>query len=232
MRLAAWWVHVYTALGLPLSLLAALALQRGDVKAFCLYLMVAVFVDATDGTLARRVRVKEVLPAFDGRRLDDIVDFLTFAFLPALAMVSFGLLPPGWEAAAAAPLMASGYGFCQERAKTDQSFVGFPSYWNVVILYMQLLGWSPWTNLALLVALSALVFVPIHYVYPTRTEWLRPVTVTLGYLWAAALVLLTLDFGADWTRPVAWASLAYPVYYFLLSLAHHARIHRTHDLPA
>lgn len=225
-RLAAWGVHLYTALGLPIAFVATVALYHGDVQVFFLALCAAVFVDATDGTLARAIKVKEVLPQFDGRRLDDLVDFLVFAFLPSLALARFDMFPEGWAYAAVIPLLASGFGFCQERAKTDESFVGFPSYWNIGVMYLYILQTNPWTNLAVIVFFSALVFVPIHYVYPTRTRMLRPVTVSLGYVWAAIMVALSLNVDAPWAGKVALYSLAYPLYYFLLSGVNHVRIVR------
>jgi phosphatidylcholine synthase len=225
-RLAAWGVHAYTAIGLPIAFLATAALYRGDHKLFFLMLCAAVFVDATDGTLARAVRVKEVLPDFDGRRLDDLVDFLIFAFLPALALPVLGMIPEGLELAAVVPLLASGYGFCQDRAKTEESFVGFPSYWNVVVLYLYLLRADVWMNLALIMVLSVLVFVPIHYVYPTKTRMLRRVTVGFGYLWAGTMTVLTLNLDAAWTQQVAVWSLIYPAYYFAISGVNHVRIVR------
>jgi len=167
-----------------------------------------------------------VLPQFDGRRLDDLVDFLIFAFLPSLALARFDLLPEGYEWTAVIPLLASGYGFCQDSAKTEESFVGFPSYWNIVVMYLWLLGGTPWANLSLVVVLSALVFVPIHYLSPTRTRLFRPVTVGLGYAWAGTMVILTLSIGEAWTRPIAWLTLIYPVYYFALSMVNHRRIVR------
>lgn len=223
-QFAAWGVHAYTALGLPIAFVATAALYSGDAKLFFLLLCLAVFVDATDGTLARAVKVKEVLPQFDGRRLDDLVDFLIFAFLPSLALPTLGMLPPGWESAAVVPLLASGYGFCQEHAKTEESFVGFPSYWNIVVLYLFLLGASPWANLVTILSLSVLVFVPIHYLYPTRTRLMRPVTMGFGYVWALLMVILTLNVDKSWSQAVAAWSLAYPAYYFALSMVNHRRI--------
>jgi phosphatidylcholine synthase len=225
-RVAAWAVHAYTALGLPLALWASVALYRGELRTFFLASCAAVFVDATDGFLARAVRVKEVLPEFDGRRLDDIVDFITFVFLPALAIVRFGLFPEGWEAAATLPLLASAYGFCQDRAKTDESFVGFPSYWNIGVLYLVALGTGLWTNLAIIALFAALVFVPVHYVYPSRTRMLRPVTISLGYVWGVLMIVLSLDVTAAWARTLALGSLFYPAYYFALSGLNHLRIAR------
>ena len=226
MRWVAWAVHLYTAMGLPLALGAGVALVEGDVRAFFLWLMAAVFVDATDGTLARRADVKTVLPQFDGRRLDDLVDFITFAFLPALALWRFEIFPPGTEVLCVMPVLASAYGFCQTKAKTEDSFVGFPSYWNILLLYLVLLGAPPWVSLALVVLCSALVFVPIHFVYPTRAPVLKRLTLTGGYVWAALMVILTLEMESSWARQLAWASLAYPAYYVVLSIMHHTRIHR------
>ena len=225
-RLAAWGVHAYTAMGLPLALLSVLSLVNGKVELFWALNGTAVLVDATDGALARKVKVREVLPAFDGRRLDDIVDFITFTFLPCIALVLLDMFPAGLEWAVAAPLLASGYGFCQERAKTDESFVGFPSYWNLSVLYLYLLGTAPWVNLTVITALAVLVFVPVHYVYPTRTRLLRPLTILGGYAWAATLMVLCLNPTAAWARGLTLISLVYPAYYFVLSGFNHVRIRR------
>ena len=94
-------------------------------------------IDATDGTFARMVKVKEVLPHFDGRRLDDLIDFQTYTSLPLLLAWRAQLVPDGQEAWLLAPLIASAYGFCQVNAKTDDGyFLGFPSYWNIVVFYL------------------------------------------------------------------------------------------------
>jgi len=221
---AAWGVHAYTAMGLPLALGSMLALVNGQVELFWALNGTAVMVDATDGMLARKVGVKDVVPSFDGRKLDDIVDFITFTFLPGVALVLLDMLPTGWDWFAAVPLLASGYGFCQDRAKTDDSFVGFPSYWNLAVLYLFLLQTSPWVNLATIGFFALLVFVPVHYVYPTRTATLKPVTVGGGYVWAGTLMVLCLNPTAAWARSVTVASMAYPVYYFVLSAFHHVRV--------
>ncbi len=224
--IAAWGVHTYTALGLPIALVSTIVLFQGKVEVFFALNCLAVFIDATDGTLARRIGVREVLPRFDGRRLDDITDFIVFAFLPSLALFVLGMLPAGFEWVAFVPLLASGYGFCQDRAKTEESFVGFPSYWNVGVLYLYVLGAPPWVTLAVIVAFSILVFVPIHYVYPTRTRLLRKLTIGFGSLWAAVIVAVALHPTAPWAFEVALASTAFPLYYFGLSAVHHTRVTR------
>jgi phosphatidylcholine synthase len=225
-KLAAWGVHAYTALGLPLAFVSTLALFDWNVGLFFLLNGIAVFVDATDGMLARKVKVREVLPDFDGRRLDDIVDFIIFAFLPSLALYVLQMLPPGFGYAAFVPLVSSGYGFCQERAKTDESFVGFPSYWNVGVFYMYVLESTAWANLVIILVFSLLVFVPIHYVYPTKTRLLRSVTLPFSFLWGATMLVLAVVPKAPWATSLAWASTAFPLYYFAVSAVNHLRIVR------
>ena len=225
-RAAAWGVHAYTALGLPLALGQVWALSQKDVRLFFWLQWIAVIVDSTDGTLARRVRVREVVPQFDGRRLDDLIDFLTFAFLPAMAIPALGLLTPSLYCIAALPLVASGYGFCQERAKTEESFVGFPSYWNVVVLYMVVLQSRVWVNVVILVGLSILVFVPIHYLYPTKTKLLKRTTLGLGVIWGVTLMPLLAMPDAPWASTLGWISFAYPVYYLVLSAVNHVKVMR------
>lgn len=222
-KLAAWGVHAYTGLGLVLALLSVQALWEGDGPRFFLLNLIAVFIDASDGTLARAVKVKEVV-SFDGALLDNITDFLTFAFLPALALPALGLLPAELTWVAAVPVLASGFQFCQGTAKTEESFVGFPSYWNLVVLYIYVLQFPTTLTVGLLLALSVLVFVPIHYVYPSRTQLLRPVTIGLGMLWFGACLAFALKPSAPWARPLAVASLGYIAYYVALSLVHHKRV--------
>lgn len=222
---AAWGVHAYTAAGLALGLAQLEALSRADAAQFLLYNLIAVFIDGSDGTLARKLRVKEVVP-FDGALLDNIADFLTYVFLPAAAFVALGLLPGAYKWVAIAPVVSSGYQFCQATAKTEESFVGFPSYWNLVLLYLLVLQPAPWVTAAVLVLLSVLVFVPIHYLYPSRTPWMKRWTVSLGLIWFAACLVLGLNLTAEWAPRLAFASLAYVVYYVVLSVIHHRRITR------
>lgn len=132
----AWLGHVYTGLGLLLAVGMAACIFQGGAEAFrwafaCM--VAACLVDATDGTLARRLRVKERLPNFDGAKLDDLIDFLTFTSLPLALIWRAELVPPQGQVVLLFALVASAYGFCQIPAKTtDGYFIGFPSYWNIV----------------------------------------------------------------------------------------------------
>ena len=137
-RVLGWCVHGYTALGLVAAGMIAVLLVQGGPDAFrwsFLLMAIATVVDSSDGTFARMVRIKQAVPSFDGRRLDDITDFLTYTFLPLLLIWRAQILPQGQEAWLLFPLVASIYGFCQVEAKTDDGyFLGFPSLWNLVAL--------------------------------------------------------------------------------------------------
>jgi phosphatidylcholine synthase len=219
-----WLVHTYTASGVVLAFLAARAFLEFDYRTgfFCLWLQV--FVDATDGLLARRMRVRERIPWFDGAKLDDITDYLTFVFVPALFVWRGAQVPNTWVLpVVGAILLSSAYGFNRTDAKTsDHFFTGFPSYWNVVTFYLLVARWSSEVNAAILVAFAVLVFVPIRYIYPSRTPVWRVVTNVTGAIWAGLMLLMLWQYPAvsGW---VFWLSLAYPAYYFLLSFWLHFR---------
>jgi phosphatidylcholine synthase len=225
-RAAAWGVHVYTASGAFFAFLGLLAAIRNEARLAFFWMAVATFVDATDGVLARIADVRRNAAALDGTRLDDIVDFLTYVFLPAFLVYHFGLVPEGWALLVpAAMLLSSAIGFTLADAKTeDHFFTGFPSYWNIVALYLFVLGLSPAVNAAILAAFAALVFVRIGYVYPSRTPAWRSLTVALGSAWAVAVVAIVWMLPSP-PRGLVIASLAFPVYYVVLSL--HLQLRRT-----
>ena len=220
-----WSVHVFTATGALCAFLSLTAGIDGRLREAFLWLVLSTVIDAVDGALARLARVKERTPHFNGNRLDDIVDYLTFVFVPAVLLVRNGMLPEGLPglAVVAGILLSSAIAFCREDAKTDDYFfTGFPSYWNIVVLYLAALAWGPAANAAVLATFVALVFVRIGYIYPSRTPQFRRLTVTLGIVWGIAIVAII------WLlpSPPAWlvyGSLAYPIYYAALSLYLHAR---------
>ncbi|GAC1465589.1 MAG: phosphatidylcholine synthase [Isosphaeraceae bacterium] len=230
-RSLAWGVHLYTALGLVLAAAIAVLLVRLGPESFrwsFVLMAIATFIDATDGTLARRIRIKEVLPNFDGRKLDDITDFLTYTSLPLLLIWRAQLMPPGAEWCLVLPLLASAYGFCQGEAKTEDGyFLGFPSLWNVVAFYLYVLQIPPWATLAVVLTLALLTFVPSRYLYPSQPGKLNRMSNVLAAGWAVILawVLWTLPShevlqahgGGGVFRAAAFASLFYPVFYVVAS---------------
>jgi phosphatidylcholine synthase len=219
----AWLAHLYTASGAVCAFVALNRIFYDRYRDAFFWLGVALVVDATDGALARRADVAGRLPWFSGRKLDELVDFVTFVFVPAFFVWHALLVPDRWSTAvAAAMLLSSAYGFCQDAAKTDDHyFTGFPSYWNIVAFYLWVARWPPAVNLVILLTLVLLVFVPIRYIYPSRTPTWRPLTQTLGVTWAA-LMLVLVSQAPDVSRTLLLASLVYPAYYVVISLALHA----------
>lgn len=219
-RAAAYAVHAYTASGAVFAFLIVVAAMQGAVRLALGLEFVTMVVDGTDGWLARRVGVAHVV-AFDGGKLDDIVDYLTYVFAPVVLLWKVGFLPAGVTGLvlAALPLLASCYQFCQTHAKTaDHFFLGFPSYWNIVAFYAIVLRLSPLVVALILVACSLLVFVPVKYVYPSRTVPLYALTLTLTGAWLLLylIIVLRMPQPSPW---LAYASLLFAVYYVALSLA-------------
>lgn len=215
----AWLVHLYTASGVVLALFSLLLIEQAKFQQAFWLMAAAVVIDASDGTLARLVRVKELVPRFDGDRLEDIVDYLNYVLVPSLLLIRADLLPPAdaWWLAAL-PMLASAYGFCQKEAKTsDHFFLGFPSYWNIVVFYLYVMQTPRWVNAFVILILSVLVFVPLKYLYPSRSPVLRGSAVTLGLVWAALVFVMIYQL-PETSSVIVWTSLVYPVYYLALSL--------------
>ncbi|HTO55801.1 MAG TPA: CDP-diacylglycerol O-phosphatidyltransferase [Myxococcota bacterium] len=181
-RVFAWGVHLYTASSAVFGLFGVVACFRGQFRLAMYWMMLTMVIDSTDGALARLVDVRGQIPWFDGRRLDDICDYFTYVLLPACFLIAARMLPdPLW---AAVPVLASGYGFSQDKAKTDDYFfLGWPSYWNVAVMYLYLLGEPPAIALAWVLGLAAAIFVPLKYIYPSRTRVLRPLSLLVLSAW-------------------------------------------------
>jgi phosphatidylcholine synthase len=219
-RTAAWLVHAYTAAGSVLALLMVHFAYEGEVRAVLWVFLAAMFVDGTDGFLARFFHVKSVVPSFDGALLDNIVDYLTYVFAPMVLLWANGYLPAGVAGGicACVPLVASCYQFCLTDAKTDDHFfLGFPSYWNVVAFYVIVLELGPTTTAVLLGVFAVLVFVPVKYVYPSRTAQLWALNMTMVTLWLGLFAWITATLPDPHWLLVA-ASLVYVVYYTAESL--------------
>jgi len=213
----AWGVHVFTASGALAGVAALLCISSGEFHRAILWILMALFIDAVDGMMARAVGVSHVLPRFDGRRLDDMVDFFNYVLVPAVFLVSANLVVH-WVVVGP-PILASAYGFSQLDAKTDDDFfLGFPSYWNVLVIYLWLLELGPLAGSLWVTALSILVFVPFKYLYPSRMKVLWRTNAALS----AACILFIGYAAFDPIRARALhlveASLVYPAFYFTLSL--------------
>ena len=189
-RIFAFSVHVLTASGAAMALLALLAATRSDWPLMFFWLGVALVIDAIDGPLARAVNIKEVLPNWSGDTLDLVVDYTTYVFVPAYAVAVGGLMPLTLSIPAAAVITITGtLYFANRQMKTsDNFFRGFPAVWNLVVFYLLLLRPAPAIAAGVIVLLAVLTFVPIRFVHPFRVRRLRTVTVALLTLWAVLAV--------------------------------------------
>ena len=197
MRVAAFSVHVFTALGAGVALIALLEAVREHWAAMFWWLGVALVIDGIDGPIARRLDVVRLQPNWSGEVLDLVVDFVTYVFVPAYAITASGLLLP-----LAAPLLGAGIAvsgalyFADRRMKAeDNHFRGFPGLWNIAAFYLFLLHLPPaWSSLGMAV-LIALTFAPFHVIHPVRVVRLRWLTLLLmGVGGVLAVIALANDF--------------------------------------
>jgi phosphatidylcholine synthase len=196
-RAAAFSVHIFTALGAGVALIAMLEAVREHWAAMFAWLGVALVIDAVDGPIARRLNVARLQPNWSGDVLDLVVDFVTYVFVPAYAITASGLLLP-----LAAPLLGAGITvsgalyFADRRMKAaDNHFRGFPALWNAAAFYLFLLHLPPALSSIAVAILIVLTFIPFHVVHPVRVVRLRGLTLSLLAVWAVlAVFTLASDF--------------------------------------
>lgn len=195
LRMKALSVHLLTATGAVLSMLALLAAANAQWSNMFLWLVIALIVDGVDGPLARRYQVKVNWPTYDGVLMDLIIDYLTYVFIPAYALFMSGLLP-GWTGWIA--IIAITYGsviyFADTRMKTkDNSFAGFPACWNMVVLVLFALKPNFWIILLVVVALAATMFSNVKFIHPVRTERWRWISLPVCAAWVVFAVWAVMD---------------------------------------
>jgi len=216
-ELRAFAVHIFTACGAALALLALILATGGHWTAMFFCLGLALIVDGVDGPLARAFNVAEVLPRWSGVTLDLVVDFVTYVFVPAFAIAASGLLPNALAIAAGATVTVSGaLYFADREMKThDNYFKGFPVVWNLAAFYLYVLEPPPWLAAAGVFALAVLTFAPIRFVHPLRVKRLRTLNIVLLAAWGVlALVTLVKDLAPG---PYVTIPLTLIAVYFLIA---------------
>lgn len=202
-RVKATLVHLFTATGAVIAMLAMLAAVEGKWSLMFLWLVAAFVVDGIDGPLARRYAVKVNAPQYNGELMDLIIDYLTYVFIPAFALFASGLLPgwTGWTAIIVITFASVVY-FADTRMKTeDCSFAGFPGCWNMVVIVLFALKPEFWTILIIVVLLAGAMFTPLKFIHPIRTRRWREVSLPVALAWT---------FFAGWAawvdfHPQSWA---------------------------
>lgn len=214
-KITAYAIHFMTALGAVFGVWALIVTVNGEYQTALWLLSVTVVIDSIDGTLARKFEVKKTAPNIDGTLLDNIVDYLTWTIVPliwAYYVLHLSLI------VSLICVVASLFGFSNLNAKTpDHYFLGFPSYWNLVIFHLFTLNASPIVSDIVLFIGAVLVFIPLKWVYPSRTAILQKLTLALSGIYGIQLILLVYLFN----NSPAWliySALVFPAYYLLLTV--------------
>jgi phosphatidylcholine synthase len=220
----AFAVHILTAAGAALALLAMIAAARGAWQEMFVWLGIAAIADGIDGPLARRFKIAQVLPRWSGDALDFVIDYTTYVFVPAFAIALSGLLPPIADIAVALAIVVSGAIYFADRDMKlpGDFFRGFPVLWNIVAFYLFLIVPPPWIGVAILVLLIVLTFAPFRFIHPVRVTTMRNFNLALLALWvilALVGVLRDLDPGL----PIVVALCAIGIYFFAFGLVHRPR---------
>ncbi|MGH0003094.1 CDP-alcohol phosphatidyltransferase family protein [Pseudovibrio ascidiaceicola] len=214
-------IHILTALGAPIALLALVAGANGNLPMMFFWLWVALVVDGLDGPLARKYDIQNRLPRWSGVILDLVIDYATYVFLPAFALYQSGLLSEFWGLLSGAVIVFTGaIYFADGNMKTESGgFLGFPGVWNMVIVVLVALQSPPWIIIGMVVLCSVLTFAPVEFVHPVRTVKWRPLTLGILIVWSAALaVALYQDFVIEnWLFALITAT---SLYLFCVGAAH------------
>lgn len=211
-------IHLLTASGAAFSLLSVAAVLDEHWTATFIWLGIALIVDGIDGPIARRYRVRERLPKWDGAALDFVIDYTTYVFVPAIIVARALQLPPVLGAICGVIVAVSGaLYFADTRMKRpDNSFRGFPAVWNMPVFVLYTFMPPPAVTVVSVVALAILTFVPVNFVHPLRViRWRGPTLVAIALWTASGLWLLVTDFTAPWW--VRWILLAASTYLFCVA---------------
>jgi phosphatidylcholine synthase len=215
-RVLAWAVHLFTMSGMAFAVLATLAMIEGELKMMWLWLVIAMLIDAIDGTFARAARVKEVLPWFDGGILDIIIDYLTWTFIPAMFMYMYLPLGPKWLAGVLMLVVLTSSTLCyanEHWKSNDYYFYGFPAAWNIVAVILWVFQGGALWNFTWIVIFIILTVVPVYWTHPFRVKKLMALNLAAITVWITATAVQVVMF------PVTpmWARIAFLVsgIYFL-----------------
>jgi len=213
-KLFALSVHLLTASGVILGLWAMLMIFKGEAAYSLWLLALAAAIDSIDGTLARLANVTRHTPHIDGALLDNLVDYLTWVFIPMVWGYVFLNIP---FIICSVVVLVSLFGFSHSQAKTEDNFFrGFPSYWNLLILYLYVFDTGTWVSSSILLLFALLVLAPVKLIYPSRTPVMKKTTLLLSIPYSAMIIamLIWLDNTPLW---ISYGSLYYPLYYTVLS---------------
>lgn len=153
--------------------MAIVAIDQEDFRTCFLWLIVCFVIDALDGTFARMAKVEEVLPSMDGKTIDFVIDFASYALIPAYFFYKAEMASPLMMMPALAIILLSSALYYGKKGmvEDDQYFIGFPVLWNFVVFYQYFIFHNNQTlNIISVVFFGILHFVPLKFAYPSRTK--------------------------------------------------------------
>ena len=212
----AFSVHIFTACGAGVALLAMVAAVAHDWPLMFAWLGVALVIDGLDGPLARAFDTSKNASRWSGDVLDLVVDFTTYVFVPAYAIVAADLMPREWALPAGFVItVTAALYFADGNMKAnDNHFVGFPGVWNLVAFYLLLMRPAAWLTVAIIAAFAVMTFLPIKFVHPIRVRRFRRLTLGVLVLWAVLALVALLQGLAP--QPWVTAALCLIGIYFLV----------------
>jgi phosphatidylcholine synthase len=218
----AFGVHAFTASGIVAGFMAILAIAEYEFKTAMLWLFVTLIIDGVDGTFARLFKVKEVLPNFDGGMIDAVIDFATYAIIPAYFIYEAPLLPEDYKLLGAAIILvvsAIYYGK-SGMISNDYYFVGFPVMWNMVAFYLFfVINNSQWLNFILVVIFAIMHFIPIKFLYPSRTKKYRGLNIAVSALFIVSNVWIITIY-EEKNMILSWIAIACVGFYAWMGIYH------------
>lgn len=228
-KLAAWLVHFYTISGGIIGMFALFEAARGRIENAFLLIILSHLIDATDGLMARAVKVWEVLPNFSGEMVDNLIDIFTYLWLPMFIIWSVNALPSDYWLIL--PVVAGLYAYGQVNMKTDDDFfLGFPTLWDAVSIYVVFLRPSEWIAVVIILIPTILSFIPLRYLYPSKNAFLSKPMWILAIFWVALWIYILVE--APENRTLVLVSLFYPAFYLLGSFYANYKVYKNNKMAA
>ncbi len=222
----AFSVHIFTSTGVIAAILAIIAIsdyqRMGEYKLreAMIWLFIAFIIDGIDGSFARKFKTSEIFPGWDGKSIDYVIDFATYAIIPAFFIYESGILPEEYRflGICCILLVSALYYGKNGMVSNDWYFVGFPVMWNMVAFMMYFVtDFSPMANLVWVILFCVLHFVPIKYPYPSRRNSLMIPNIIISVLFFIVNIAI-LYLHPQKIQWLNWVSVAVTIGFGLISL--------------
>ena len=193
-KIRASLVHFLTGSGIIFSFLALVSVIEGYKLQTFMFLGIALIIDIVDGTLARKYKVDVIFPNIDGKTLDTIIDYINYILIPCIMLYKFNYLPQNFSLIIPIVILCiSLYSYINIKLiDASFSYLGFPSIWNIILLYLEILSFNKWINLLIIIFFVFLKFVPFKVLHPMRFPKLKKTNITLlfGTIFTSLVLLI------------------------------------------